>query len=48
MTAGLSIIKNDKMELAIQKLTEIGIDKIIPLETKRTIVKLSEKKISGM
>lgn len=44
ITAGLSIIKNDKMELAIQKLTEIGIDKIIPLETKRTIVKLSEKK----
>lgn len=44
VTAGLSIIKNDKMELAIQKLTEIGIDKIIPLETKRTIVKLSEKK----
>ena len=44
LVAGLSIIKNDKMELAIQKLTEIGIDKIIPLETKRTIVKLSEKK----
>lgn len=38
------MIKNDKMELAIQKLTEIGIDKIIPLETKRTIVKLNGKK----
>ena len=44
ITAGLAIIKNDKMELAIQKLTEIGIDKIILLETKRTIVKLTEKK----
>ena len=44
ITAGLSIIKNDKMELAIQKLTEIGVDEIIPLETKRTIVKLTEKK----
>lgn len=44
ITAGLAIIKNDKMELAIQKLTEIGVDKIIPLETKRTIVKLTEKK----
>lgn len=42
--AGISVIKNDKMELVIQKLTEIGIDKIIPLETKRTIVKLNEKK----
>lgn len=44
IVAGISIIKNDKMELVIQKLTEIGIDKIIPLETKRTIVKLKEKK----
>ena len=44
ITAGLAIIKNDKMELAIQKLTEIGIDKIIPLETKRTLLKLTEKK----
>lgn len=44
ITAGISVIKNDKMELTIQKLTEIGIDKIIPLETKRTIVKLTEKK----
>lgn len=44
ITAGISIIKNDKMELTIQKLTEIGVDKILPLETKRTIVKLKEKK----
>lgn len=44
ITAGLSIIKNDKMELSIQKLTEIGVDEIIPLETKRTIVKLNGKK----
>ena len=27
----LGILKNDKMNLAIQKLTEIGINKIIPL-----------------
>lgn len=44
ITAGISIIKNDKMELVLQKLTEIGINKIFPLETKRTIVKLKEKK----
>lgn len=44
ITAGISVIKNDKMELTIQKLTEVGVDKIIPLETKRTIVKLNEKK----
>lgn len=44
ITAGVSVIKNDKMELVLQKLTEIGVDKIVPVETKRTIVKLKEKK----
>ena len=32
------------MDLLIQKLTEIGINKIIPVSSKRTVVKLSEKK----
>ena len=40
----LGILKNDKMNLAIQKLTEIGINKIIPLKTERVVVKISEKK----
>lgn len=40
----LGILKNDKMNLAIQKLTEIGINKIIPLQTERVVVKINEKK----
>ena len=32
------------MNLAIQKLTEIGINKIIPLKTERVVVKINEKK----
>lgn len=40
----LGILKNDKMDLAIQKLTEIGINKIIPLSVKRSVVKITEKK----
>lgn len=40
----LGLLKNDKMDLSIQKLTEIGINKIIPMKTKRTVVKVSEKK----
>lgn len=40
----LGLLKNDKMDLSIQKLTEIGINKIIPMKTKRTIVKVNEKK----
>lgn len=42
--AGIGILKNDKMDLVIQKLTEIGVDKIIPLTTQRGVVKLTEKK----
>ncbi len=40
----LGILKNDKMNLAIQKLTEIGINKIIPVQTERVVVKINEKK----
>lgn len=35
--------KADKMELIIQKTTEIGVSKIIPVEMARCIVKLDEK-----
>ena len=42
--AAIGILKNDKMDLTIQKLTEIGINKIIPLSTKRGVAKVSEKK----
>jgi 16S rRNA (uracil1498-N3)-methyltransferase len=42
--AALGILKNDKMDLVIQKLTEIGINRIIPMVTSRTIVKLKDKK----
>ena len=41
---GLGLLKNDKMELVIQKLVEIGISKIIPIEMERTVVKIKEKK----
>jgi 16S rRNA (uracil1498-N3)-methyltransferase len=36
--------KGDKMELIIQKATELGVRGIIPLELERSIVKLDEKK----
>ena len=40
----IGILKNDKMNLAIQKLTEIGVKSIIPLKTERVVVKINEKK----
>ena len=42
--AAIGILKNDKMDLTIQKLTEIGITKITPLLTKRGVAKITEKK----
>ena len=36
--------KADKLELIIQKAVELGVYQVIPVETKRSIVKLDEKK----
>ena len=36
--------KSDKMELIIQKAVELGVYEIIPVETKRCVVKLDDKK----
>ncbi|MBE5834099.1 MAG: 16S rRNA (uracil(1498)-N(3))-methyltransferase [Butyrivibrio sp.] len=36
--------KADKMELIIQKCVELGVYQVIPVSTKRSIVKLDEKK----
>lgn len=43
-----SLVKGEKMELVIQKGVEIGVTKIIPIITKRCVVKLeSEKKLNS-
>ena len=44
LDAAISILKGDKMDLTIQKLTELGINKIIPIAVKRCVVKLEKKK----
>ena len=36
--------KADKMELIIQKAVELGVNRIVPVSTKRSIVKLDDKK----
>lgn len=36
--------KSDKMELIIQKAVELGVYQIIPVETRRTVVRLDKKK----
>jgi len=39
---GLALIKKDNFELALQKITELGIKKIIPLNTERSIIKIDD------
>ena len=36
--------KGDKMELIIQKAVELGVGEIVPVATRRAVVKLDEKK----
>ncbi|HUY05675.1 MAG TPA: RsmE family RNA methyltransferase [Acidimicrobiales bacterium] len=35
--------KGERLDLIVQKLTELGIDQIVPLVTRRTVVRLGEK-----
>ena len=38
------IPKSDKMDLIVQKCVELGVDRIVPVSTKRAVVKLDAKK----
>ena len=39
------IPKSDKLEMIIQKAVELGVSEIIPVKTKRVVVKIDEKKV---
>ena len=45
LTIGISLVQEQKFDLIIQKLTELGVTDIIPLKTERSKVKIEEKKI---
>jgi 16S rRNA (uracil1498-N3)-methyltransferase len=44
LTVAFSVTKNDKPDLVIQKLTELGIDHIVPIITERSIVRWDSEK----
>ena len=44
LTVAFSVTKNDKPDLVIQKLTELGIDHIVPIITERSIVRWDSDK----
>lgn len=42
ITIAQSLVKEQKMDYVLQKSTELGVDKIIPLKVKRSIIKLDK------
>lgn len=44
ITIAFSLVKEEKVDLILQKCTELGISKFIPLEVSRCIVKIEKKK----
>ena len=44
LTIGFARVKGDKPELIVQKLTELGIDRIVPFRAERSVVRWDEYK----
>ena len=44
VTIAIGLVKEQKMDLILQKLTELGVNRIIPVSMERSIVKLDKKK----
>ncbi len=38
----ISLIKNEKMDFIIEKLTELGVNELIPVITKRSVIKIKD------
>ena len=38
VTVGFSLVKGDRPELVVQKLTELGVDRIVPVAARRSVV----------
>ena len=39
VTVAFAVVKGQRPEWAVQKLTEIGVDRIVPLQTARSVVR---------
>lgn len=44
LSVGFALVKGDKPELIVQKLTELGIDRIVPFRAERSIVQWDDAK----
>ena len=46
LIAAVSLVNEQKFDLILQKLTELGVSKIIPIETTRSIIRLKDQKMN--
>ena len=46
LTVAVGLVQEQKMDLILQKLTELGVETIIPLKTERSIVKLDDARFA--
>jgi 16S rRNA (uracil1498-N3)-methyltransferase len=46
ITIAFAIVKGDRPELVVQKLTEVGVDRILPFTAERSVVRWDEAKIA--
>ena len=46
VTIAIGLVKEQKMDLILQKLTELGVNRIIPVSMERSIVKLDKERFS--
>lgn len=46
LTVAVALIKEQKMDLILQKLTELGVSRIIPVSMERSIVKLDKERFN--
>ena len=46
LTVAVALVKEQKMDLILQKLTELGVSRIIPVSMERSIVKLNKERFN--
>lgn len=46
ITVAIGLVKEQKMDLILQKLTELGVNKIIPVNMERSIVRLDDNRFT--
>ena len=46
LTIAIGLVKEQKIDLILQKLTELGVSRIIPVDMERSIVKLDKERFS--